>query len=114
MDIVAVHDSPQFLFLPDTAEDKPLFVRAVLSLAPVPDCKGHIGKGVTHLTFRRPASGSVLAVTHGLGFDITETVALVGQCHCSDQERKHKAHADQKPGINARNGEIFTDITKGW
>jgi len=88
MDVVAVHQRSQFIFLALAAQHQPLFCGKVYSLAPVSDLERHMGIGLADLLISRPTRRAVLSVTHGAGLDAAECI-VVGQHGESPDDGEH-------------------------
>ena len=78
MDVIAVHQRSQFIFLALAAQHQSLFCGKAYSLAPVSDLERHVGIGLADLLIGRPTRRAVLSVTHGAGLDTAESV-VIGQ-----------------------------------
>ena len=101
MDIVAVHQRGQFIFLALAAQHQPLFCGKAYSLAPVSDLERHMGIGLADLLIGRPTRRAVLPVTHGAGLDAAECI-VVRQHGESPNDGEHPQPCrDQYPDVGA-------------
>ena len=88
MDVIAVHQRGQFIFLALAAQHQPLLCGKAYSLAPVFDLERHMGIGLADLLIGRPTRRAVLPVTHGAGLDAAESI-VVGQHRESPDDGEH-------------------------
>ena len=88
MNVVAVHQRSQFIFLALAAQHKSLICGKVYSLAPVSDLERHMGIGLTDFLIGCPTRRAVLPVTHGAGLDAAECI-VVGQHGESPNDGEH-------------------------
>ena len=76
MDVIAVHQRSQFIFLTLAAQHQSLLCGKAYSLAPVSDLERHVGIGLADLLIGRPTRRAVLPVTHGAGLDAAERIVV--------------------------------------
>ena len=76
MDVVAVHQRSQFIFLALAAQHQPLLCGKAYPLAPVSDLERHMGIGLADLLIGRPTRRAVLPITHGAGLDAAECIVV--------------------------------------
>ena len=88
MDIIAIHQRSQFIFLTLAAQHQTLFCGKTYSLAPVSDLERHVGIGLADFLVGRPTRRAVLPVTHGAGLDAAECI-VVGQHGESTDDSEH-------------------------
>ena len=101
MDVIAVHQRSQFIFLALAAQHQTLFCGKAYSLAPVSDLERHVGIGLADLLVGRPTRRAVLPVTHGAGLDAAECI-VVGQHGESTDDGEHPQPCrDQYPDVGA-------------
>ena len=101
MDVVAVYQRSQFIFLALAAQHQPLLCGKAYSLAPVSDLERYMGIGLADLLIGRPTRRAVLSVTHGAGLDTAECI-VVGQHGESPDDGEHPQPCrDQYPDVGA-------------
>ena len=101
MDVIAIHQRSQFIFLALAAQHKSLVCGKVYSLAPVSDLERHMGIGLTDFLIGCPTRRAVLSVTHGAGLDAAECI-VVGQHGESPNDGEHpQPCCDQYPDVGA-------------
>ena len=101
MDVIAVHQRSQFIFLALAAQHQSLLCGKAYSLAPVSDLERHVGIGLADLLVGRPTRRAVLSVTHGAGLDAAECI-VVGQHGESPNDSEHPQPCrDQYPDVGA-------------
>ena len=101
MDVIAVHQRSQFIFLTLAAQHQSLLCGKAYSLAPVSDLERHVGIGLADLLVGRPTRRAVLSVTHGAGLDAAECI-VVGQHGESPNDSEHPQPCrDQYPDVGA-------------
>ena len=91
MDVIAVHQRSQFIFLALAAQHQPLLCGKAYSLAPVSDLERHMGIGLADLLIRCPARCAVLPVTHGAGLDTAESVVIGQHGEAADDGEQPKS-----------------------
>ena len=101
MDVVAVHQRSQFIFLALAAQHQSLLCGKAYSLTPVFDLERHMGIGLADLLIGCPTRRAVLSVTHGAGLDAAECI-VVGQHGESPDDSEHPQPCrDQYPDAGA-------------
>ena len=96
VDVIGVHQSCNMVFGPFAAKDKALLFRQMLSLAPQLWFKRDMGIGLPNLLFGSPASSTVLAVAHSLGFDPVKGIVMRENREAADHEKHDSAYHDKR------------------
>ena len=90
MYIVLVHQCGDAVLAAGTAQHQPLRARQVPARTPVRHLEGDEGVGLADLRIGRPPRCAMLPVTHGLGLDVIQCVAVTQQRQRND-DRYHDA-----------------------
>ena len=101
MDVIAVHQRSQFIFLALAAQHQPLFCGKAYPLAPVSDLERHMGIGLADLLIGRPTRRAVLSVTHGAGLDAAECIVVGQHGKPTNDGEHHQPCRDQYPDVGA-------------
>ena len=101
MDVIAVHQRSQFIFLALAAQHQTLFCGKAYSLAPVSDLERHMGIDLADLLVGRPTRRAVLSVTHGAGLDAAECIVVGQHGEPSDDGEHPQPCRDQYPDVGA-------------
>lgn len=78
MDVIAVYQCRDFIFLALAAQHQPLLRGESLTVSPLSDLERYMGIGLADLFVRCPARCAVLTIAHSSGFDAAESV-MIGQ-----------------------------------
>ena len=101
MDVVAVHQRSQFIFLAPATQHQPLLRGKVYPLAPVSDLERYMGIGLADLLVGRPTRRAVLPVTHGAGLDAAECIVVGQHGESADDSEHPQPCRDQYPDVGA-------------
>ena len=101
VDVIAVHQRSQFIFLALAAQHQTLFCGKAYSLAPVSDLERHMGIGLTDLPIGCPTRRAVLPVTYGAGLDAAECIVVGQHGEPADDSEHSQPCRDQYPDVGA-------------
>lgn len=101
MDVVAVYQRSQSIFLALAAQHQSLLCGKAYSLAPVFDLERHMGIGLFDLLIGRPTRRAVLSVAHGAGLDAAECIVVGQHGEPSDDGEHPQPCRDQYPDVGA-------------
>ena len=88
VDVIAVHQCGELLWLPLATEDQSLLRGEILSFAPLSDLEGYMGIGLPDFLVGSPSGCAVLPITDCFGFNAVQVID-VRQQGDSTQHAEH-------------------------
>ena len=97
MDVIAVHQCGELLWLPLATEDQSLLRGEILSFAPLSDLEGYMGIGLPDFLVGGPSGCAVLPIAHSAGFDIAKGIVMRHHGQPTDDKEHCCSRCDQDP-----------------